>query len=629
MQEAWKTAPVKNAWQSAPVKMDDPMDLVPTTEGSTVGKDQNILPSRSDTTAGDVFKREFREATGPQVGLDNYDAVHKYLGILTPIVNSLAMVGDTLMGASQGAAFAIPEYLQDKGLMSEGGARSLGRDLMGLTESAGIVTGITPTVSTPGAVRSAGKTSKLAENVNALEQSGVNPSLAVATESPAVRSVAGGVEKMPIVGGPLQKSADEAITAVGNKAEELINQVGTPTDDVGVGQLVRSGLKRFATSVDEGSDIAKPSRETSLASKANALYDKAGIDEAATIRPLNTVNSINPVVSKYSDEVFSSVFKNTNMRTVAERLNQGVELSYADLKQLRRDVWKLQKQQDLTTSVDSKDISNLYSGLTKDLEAIAQSQGKLKEFRRAEKFWAKSQERISKSLTRFAGEKMSDEQIYNRILQSAKEGSTGNIKSLRVLRNSLRKDEWGDIAATVFDRLGRKDGAFNANQFVTNYSKLSPQARALLTSQTPGLRPAFDSLAKATELLQRYDRARPRGSAPTQNAIGSIMAVAGGVESITSGGFPMMTALLAGTGRMTANMLASPKFVRLLARTQKINLDALQGKNISGKAEELTRDLYLLGASNDIAATDVKSLIHAFGPERAAAKDENKQESKN
>lgn len=601
--------------------LDEPLSLAEVSARIPDGQTSEKTKAQSEgTNTREVFKKQFKRAVGERVGLDNPELYGKY----SALANIPASAFDVLMGITQGTAFALPQGQADLGNISDAEANQMGRDFMGLAESAGIVTGVTPTVSAPNVARTAQRTSKLAENVRVLEDVGIDPSLALATESKAARSLATGVENT-FAGGSLRNSSSQALENVSNTAEDLISQVGTVSDDVGIGELVRSGLKRYASSLDEGSDIVRPSRETSIASKAKALYDKAGIDEATKINPINTANNILPVVTKYSDETLGEIFKNTNMRNIAQRLNEGVELSYSDLKQLRRDVWKLQRQQDLTTNVDSKDIGNLYAGITKDLETIAQSQGKLKEFRRAEEFWAKSQERITKSLQRFAGDRMSDEQIYNRIAQSVKEGSIGNIKSLRALRNSLRQEEWGDVAATVFDRLGRKEDVFNVSQFITNYNKMSPQARTILTSHKPGLRPAFESLAKATQLLRRYERARPTGSAPTQNAYANIATGAATAETILSGGIPWFTTLATGGALITSKMLSSPRFVRLLARTKRIEASAAQGKDISGPLQELTRDLYLVSASDDIAATDVERLLSAFGPERAAAETEDKK----
>jgi hypothetical protein len=365
-----------------------------------------------------------------------------------------------------------------------------------------------------------------------------------------------------------------------------------------------------------------PARETSVNSKAKALYDKAGINGEIKLDPLNTKQSIGPVVSKYSDEGLADVYKNTKLSKIANSLNDG-EVSYNDLKQLRRDIYKLRNRTDLTADVNSRDLDNLYAGITKDLEVIAQSQGKLKEFRRAEKFWSKSQDRINKSLKKYAKDDLGNEKIYAKIERAAKDGPTADIRELRVLRNSLRKDEWGEVAATTFNRLGVKNGEFNINHFITNYNKMSPQARELFTSHKPHLRSSFDDLAKATALLQRYDRARPRGSAPTQNAIGSIMAVTGGAEAVLTASVPLFSLLLGGTARVTASMLSSPKFVKMLARAQRLKAQEAQGVNINVPAQNLTRDFYLLSASNDVSAVDLKSLINTLGPDRAVAQEEN------
>lgn len=634
MQE-WQKAPVVGGWESAPIAPPEMVSVptaadIPTTEGSTLGQDRLRENAPQQRTFGSEFGKNFNEAVGSRVGLDNYDTVHNYLGPLTPLIQVPAQIGDTMMGTAQGLAFGVPQVAENVGLLGKNQGRQMGRDLMSLGESAGIVSGMMPSISTYGATSRLPKTAKppsqLADNVRALENSGVNPSLAVASDTPAVRGLAGGIENLPVVGGPLQNSAEQAAIGIKNRAEDLIGQVGRAGDDVSIGDMVRTGLQRYARSPSEGYNIKAPARETSIASKAEALYNRAGIDGDITINPLNTLENIGPVVTKYSDETFGNVFKNTNISKIAERLKTGEPVSYNDLKQFRRDLYKLKKGDSMTADVDSRDIDRLYSGVTKDLEEIAMSQGKLKEFRRAEKFWSKAQDRISGALKKYAKDDISEEAIYGRIERASKEGSMGNIKDLRVLRNSLKKDEWGDVAATVFQRLGTKgEEGFNVNHFITNYNKLSPQARELLTSQTPHLRGAFDDLAKATELLQRYDRSRPRGSANMQSTLATIGATADATASYMSGGIPWFSILAAGAGRITGNMLASPRFVKLLARTKRAEAQAAQGKNIDIPLQSITRDMYLLGASNDVSAADVKSLLSTLGPDRAAAKEKEQQ----
>lgn len=597
----WEDAPIAtNWWEDAPIAEMPTINDVPTAEGMTVGDETRKPKERS---FGSEFGRNFDEVVGSRVGLDNPSAVHKYAGVFTPIVDAAAMVGDTIMGTGQGLAFGTGQ-----GLFGNKKGRQFGRDLMGLSESAGIVTGVSPAAKLFGGVNK--PRPKLPQNVKTLEDAGIKPSLAMATDSSSLRSLATGMENLPVVGSPLQRSADNALDAVTDSSGKLIRQIGTPTDDVGVGQTVRGGLERYATSADEGADLGLPSRQTSIPSKAKALYDKAGIEETLDILPSNTRSAISPVVSKYSDEVLSKVFKNTNMGKIAEQLNSGAKLSYGDLKQLRRDVWKMKKQQDVTTSIDDVDVNNLYNAITRDLEAMAQSQGKLKEFRRAEDFWSKSQTRIDTVLKRFAGKNMSDEQIYNRILQSAKEGSTGNIKSLTSLRQSLRPEEWNEVSATVLNRLGTKNDAFNANSFITNYNKLSPQARDLLTSNTPELKSAFNNLADATTLLQRYNRARPTGSAPMQSTLGTAYVGMGVIESFLTGSLPIMSTIGATIGAGTSALLSSPRFVRLVARTQDLKHKSRQGQDITVASQNLTRDLYLLAQSKDVAAGEVAKLMN-------------------
>jgi hypothetical protein len=166
-----------------------------------------------------------------------------------------------------------------------------------------------------------------------------------------------------------------------------------------------------------------------------------------------------------------------------------------------------------------------------------------------------------------------DELAYRWALAGARHGGS----RLAALRRNFTADEWDTVAATVFDDLGKAvphargaaelGGAahdFSLNTFLTNWEKLSPEARLVLFGgkRYAGVSPAINDLVKAMSAAKDTQRmANTSGTARQLLTAGQYTAAAG---AAFLGQFHIAAGILAGPW-MTGRLMTSPRFVKMLA----------------------------------------------------------------
>lgn len=241
-------------------------------------------------------------------------------------------------------------------------------------------------------------------------------------------------------------------------------------------------------------------------------------------------------------------------------------------------------------------------------------------FKRADAFWKGRVEHIDNVLQPIIGKegKKSGEDVVKAIEAMAR-GQQGGNKRLGQLLSNMSKDEAGQVRATIIDRIGKATpGAqnatgdvFSSSTFLTNWNKMTPQAKATLFSDK-GLRANLDDLAllaegqKATNSMANFSN--------TAVAVGSNV----GVQGAFAISHPVLAAVGAGTQYLTGKLMASPGFARLLARTAKMPPEAAR--------RVLTEQIGVIAAREPIIAADANRFLNALNDvaERpVAAEDDN------
>jgi hypothetical protein len=217
----------------------------------------------------------------------------------------------------------------------------------------------------------------------------------------------------------------------------------------------------------------------------------------------------------------------------------------------------------------------ILNNVADDIDAGLRSVGRedaANTFRAADKLWRERIEVIDQTLAPIIGKDgmKSGEQVLSAIEGMTRGTGGGNMRLSRLL-STLTPEEAGNVRATLIDRLGKatpgaqdaQGQTFSAATFLTNWNRMTPQARA---SMFPGkeTRAALDDLAEIAEGTKRgqsLTNTSNTGVAMTAN-------VAAGLGGLATN--PVATILTGSGVYLTGRLMASPGFARLLARTAKM-----------------------------------------------------------
>lgn len=155
----------------------------------------------------------------------------------------------------------------------------------------------------------------------------------------------------------------------------------------------------------------------------------------------------------------------------------------------------------------------------------------------------------------------SDEALFNAIDSYAKAGGRSDVQTLAdIVRNIPVKDR-GDLAGSIIRNLGqsKQTGGFSLDLYASEWSKYTPQAKAILFGNSGPYRTALDDIAKISQRYKDIGKrfGNPSGTAQNANLLGTAAWVA------TSPFTAIPT--LVGAG-VAAKMLSAPAGASSLAK---------------------------------------------------------------
>lgn len=462
-----------------------------------------------------------------------------------------------------------------------------------------------------------------AANVAKFDQAGVTPSLAALGGSGAASATKFAAEN-PFTGGAARGRLQTSINEAGQSATNLAEQYGSPASRPSVGADIQAGVTRFAQGRDVPASVTTPTQQSSFSAKAGALYDRVfdGLDKAMAgktgprqtvqvedptrwttgVRDVQTPGSqiatpsttavLHDVLNPGQSADINALIADPALKNVAAKVQAGQgDLSFQDLRNLRTWVRTQQGKPALTQTIDSASLGRLESALTSDIYSNASKLGSpdlLHQLRRADQFYAAGQQRISTALSS-AFKAGTPEAAYDGIVGSATDGGKADITRLLGVKRSLAPSEWGDVAATALQRMGKPtpgtgavaegDQAFSVSSFVTNYNKLSPQGRDVLFgskggggAQASSLRAQLDNLAEVADRLKGVERA---ANSSKTAIVGQAAATVGGLSNHLTMG-PTILALAGEWG--LGEVMTNPMFVRWAVGTARAPTTALPGR---------------------------------------------------
>lgn len=387
------------------------------------------------------------------------------------------------------------------------------------------------------------------------------------------------------------------------------------------------GTQGRVVTTDKAGEAIKGSAERYVdlsATRGGRLYDRANqlAKGVRAIKPLQTIRAVDEQIARLAenptDEAKSLASELTTFR---ERIAGGVSVQgLRDARStLSQGVFDGKMRSGQTQGMYKKILGNVADDIDAGLRAAGKPQA-AQAFKLADKFWSDRVEQIDKVLQPIIGKDgaKGGEQIIETI-ESMARGKMGGNARLSRLMGGMSKEEAGSVRATIIDRLGKAtagqqsaDGdVFSASSFLTNWNKLTPQAKVSLFSDGE-LRRNLDDIAKIAEGTKASQSINN-----TSNTTAAFMGSAQGTVAATS-----ITKAIVGAGAqvLTGRLMASPGFARLLAKAPPTTNPAVVRK--------WSEQLGVLAGREPLIANDARAvqdfLAKSFGnsPGAAAAQDE-------
>lgn len=559
------------------------------------------------------------------------EATDRLGGDLAGVVMSPLTAAFRAGGANQQDA----EFLANVAPAFLGAPRALAGAREGAAE-AGAVRSATRPGAVPRSVAQVFSPDSIGAKAAKFDQAGVTPTLAAVGPRGSAQLGKLAAED-PLMGGAPQARLQKSISETGQAATNLAGQFGSPASRASAGETIQSAAQRFSNA-RMPAGVTTPAQQTSFAAKANTLYDRAfsGLDSAmagktevgsSQIATPATTAALKDLVNPAQAESVSEVIRDPTIAKLATAVDSGQgSLSFNDLRQLRTWVRTAKGNPELRQSIGDANLGRLEGALTDDIYSNAGSLGSPAlehQLRRADQFYAAGQSRISNALSGVFKAK-SGEGAYDSVVGAAMDGGRADVGRLLSVKRSLHPDEWGDVAATALQRMGRPtpgvaavgegDGAFSVSSFVTNYNRLSPQGREILFGARGGggagaqrLRQQLDNLAEVADMQKSVEKAA--NNSRSAISVRGAAEIAGLANPHTMG----PTVLALGGIRSLGEIMTNPVFVRWLAGAAKAAPEAMPGQ--IGKLQRIAQ-------AYPKVALALPGLVNALSRDRPASTDQ-------
>ncbi len=293
-------------------------------------------------------------------------------------------------------------------------------------------------------------------------------------------------------------------------------------------------------------------------------------------------------------------------------------MTWDQMSDLRSHLMQVQRGDgSLLGTLQSGDRKAIIQALTSDMEATAKAAGGNAEtaWNNARNFWKQRADVIDGALAKVFKADSGEKAFADVFAMTSGSTSRANVRDLVTIKSKMQPDAWAEVVSTVVDRMGRATpgaqtaagDAFSASTFLTNWNKISDEAKLVLfqgKGVPDGLRTQLNSLAELADAAKQggvelnKSRSAAVGATLAQGAAGTAALGAAARGDIgTTATFTIGT-LMAYLG---ARALTNPKIVRGLssfAKTGDVNLLVRYSGGKSPGAIELANALRLAGSQS-------------------------------
>ncbi len=384
------------------------------------------------------------------------------------------------------------------------------------------------------------------------------PRFSVST-SPLVQRAGMVGQSVPGMSAPLHEAMADSTAAMGATTDTLAGGATKQT----AGQSMGTGIKDWIGPVSQGD----------VAAKYNAVA--AQMNPNTTTPLYSTTNVANQIAARRQAAGLSGAGGAVDHVTAA--IQRG-GLTYNGIKDLRSSVGEMMNSSVLPAGTSGAELKQIYGSLSDDLQRAAFNAGGqqgLVLHQAANDFAAQTAQRREQLVKLLGGPAAgnSDEAIYGALQRAASTGNSADIALLKQARSVVPTQNWDELSRGMVSTLGQDaDGNFSPQRFLTDYGKISGNAKDELFAQNSQLRQNLDDLHTVSQQWKSlYKYANPSGTAGHGAGIG--MAIEGWRHPLKTLGFYMGGVGLGKFLATPAGAGASSNFVRAVGSG---NLNAIR-----------------------------------------------------
>lgn len=561
-------------------------------------------------------------------GLQVDPSIRKYLPVLEAANLAREGVESTLYGlAEAGGQAAYNLGLRGQG--TEYSPTRIGRELLDFAEKAGLAI---PNPLKPQAVSTDFMLPSLRQATQTVRQAAINvpgierltpaqrliaasqrqnvPLMPADVGGPGIQGFTAGAGQSIMGRGPVTRAAEattEGLQLAAQRAADATGQVKSPFE---IGLSLKDAAASFATKTSQ---------------RGGQLYDRVRNQaEGLVFRPLNAAKTIDREIDflrKKNDPT------DPLLRYLEDKRNQLSTtggFDYDGAKQILSDLKTDHRVKDDLLRVTSarETLGRVARAMEEDVTgtmANAGREGAANAFKTANAYWRQRVETLDDALQPILGPDATPERILDSVNAMARGGKGGVQRLVRVI-NSLPEEDRGNIRATIVDRLGRAKAGmqdaggevFSPAEFLTNWNKMSPEAKSALFGRDKKLSQALDDiaiLADSTKQAQRFVNQSQTAGAQNYANLFNVMAGAGVIGGATATGAGNFGVALTSVvlplvlTRLSANALTSQRLVRYLANAPK------SAKNV----DQFRAGLLDIASKTPAISAEIESLVAEMG----------------
>lgn len=377
---------------------------------------------------------------------------------------------------------------------------------------------------------------------------GARPSADIIGQSAPAHVLGRGLAGSVFGGKTMQESDEALLDAVKSEAERVASSYGQVLDPEVLGATIRGTkgatratgtgaegyLQRFDLAAEKKyRDVGRliPSSVKMFPANTYQFAARRGRDTLARQLPNTSPSLRNPKVNAMLDDLMADFRRRADDGQFVD-----TRLSFKTLQRLRSRIGKIMGDPVAYPDFDRAELNGLYSAVSRDMEALANRAGPqaTQAWRRANEFYARHMKKNVEPLNKILDKKL-DQDVY-RLAMSGTDVKGGGAGQLRLLRRTLKPEEWDAVVGTTLGRMGRAkpgmqnaDGdAFSADTFMTQYGNLSDAAKRVMfeSGRYSGLRPQLDRLVRIMQQMKETQKAINTSNTSRHEQVSRLMTAA-------------------------------------------------------------------------------------------------------